>query len=320
MDARTRTLRNVCEPIGANVYFAPEAHQRYTALGLNGASGYFCSRSASMGVLSGLAVASAFGVFNPATVVPAVEAGWAATQRELLLNARCEGATASLRRLLVEPEPAALIRAVELLQRGLAAAEFAGHPLYCGLLSLTWPADPIGQLWRCCDLVREHRGDSHIAVWTRAMVQPIEIQLMSELQLGIPLKTYSLTRGWTIDQMDAALIGMRAKGWVEGDAFTPEGRVFRESLESATDAMETPILDAVGADLDELIGILRIWAVAIVKAGIAGGGYPGGADAIARMARAAEVAKSRLADNTAPAVIGSSLPLGRDGLPIGSPR
>ena len=151
--------------------------------------------------------------------------------------------------------------------------------------SLPWPADPTGQLWRCCDLVREHRGDSHIAVWTRAMVQPIEIQLMSELQLGIPLKTYSMTRGWTIDQMDAALNGMRAKGWVEGDAFTPEGRVFREHLESETDAMETPILDALGADFDELAGILCPWASAIIKVGIAGGGYPGGADAIVSMAR-----------------------------------
>lgn len=285
MDERTRTLRNVCEPIGANVYFAPEAHQRYTALGLNGASGYFCSRSASMGVLSGMAVASAFGVFSPAVVVPAVEAGWAATRRAPLLQARYDGATASLRRLLGEPDPAPLARAVELLQRGLEVADFAGHPLYCGLRSLPWPPDPIGQLWRSCDLVREHRGDSHIAVWTRAMVQPIEMQLMSELQLGIPLKTYSMTRGWTIDQMDAALDGMRANGWMEGDGFTPDGRVFRERLESETDAMETPLVDAIGADFDELIGTLRPWAAAIVKVGIEGGGYPGGADAIASMMR-----------------------------------
>src|SRR5207237_5285951 len=81
MDERTRTLRNVCEPIGANVYFAPEAHQRYVALGLQAmGSGYFCSRSASMGKPSGLVVTAAFGVFNPAIVVPAVDAGWATTE------------------------------------------------------------------------------------------------------------------------------------------------------------------------------------------------------------------------------------------------
>jgi len=281
MDERTRTLRNICEPIGANVYFAPEVHQRYIALGLQAmGSGYFCSRSASMGKPSGLVVTAAFGVFNPAVVVPAVEAGWAVTEPGPLLEARYDGAVASLRRLLDELDTLQIARAVELLRRGLEVAEGAGHPLFSGLKGLPWPDEQLGQLWRCCDMVREHRGDSHIAVWTRAMLKPIEIQLMSELQMGIPLKTYSLTRGWSIEQMDAAMQGMRERGWVEGDSFTPEGRAFREQIESDTDDMEAPIVDAIAEDFDELIEILSPWTAAIVKVGIAGGGYPGGRDAI----------------------------------------
>lgn len=284
MDQRTRVLRNVCEPIGANVYFAPEAHQRYAALGLAGyGSAYFCSRGASLGKPSGLVVTSAFGVFRPAVVVPAVDAGWAKTEPEPLLQARHDGAVASLRRLLGEPDPGQLSRAVELMQRGLAVAEGAGHPLFSGLKSLAWPEDQVGQLWRCCDMVREHRGDSHIAVWTKALVQPIEIQLMSELQLGLPLKTYSATRGWTVAQMDAAIDGMRAKGWMDGDGFSAAGRAFRERIEAETDEMEVPLVEAIGGDFDELIGILRPWAAAIVRVGIAGGGYPGDANAIAAM-------------------------------------
>ena len=287
MDQRTRDLRNVCEPIGANVYFAPEAHERYAALGLEGyGPGYFCSRGASLGKPSGLVVTSAFGVFSPAVVVPAVDAGWAKTGPGPILQARYEGAVASLRRLLGEPDAAQIARAVELLRRGLAAAEGAGHPLFSGLKALPFPDDPVGQLWRCCDMVREHRGDSHIAVWTKAMVKPIEIQLMSELQLGIPLKTYSATRGWTVGEMDAALDGMRAKGWMHGDVFSAEGRAFRERIESDTDAMEVPVVEDMGEDFDELIGILRPWAATIVRAGIAGGGYPGDANAIAGMGRA----------------------------------
>ena len=281
MDERTRTLRNVCEPIGANVYFAPEAHQRYVALGLQAmGSGYFCSRSASMGKPMGLVVTAAFGVFSPTIVVPAIEAGWAATEPEPLLQARYDGAVASLRRLLGEPDAGRVSRAVELLQRGLEVAEGAGHPLFSGLKGLPWPDEPLGALWRCCDMVREHRGDSHIAVWTRAMLKPIEIQLMSELQLGIPLKTYSLTRGWSVEEMDAAIEEMRRRGWVEGDAFTPEGREFREQIESDTDDMETTIVEAIRPDFDELIEILSPLAAAIVKVGIAGGGYPGGREAI----------------------------------------
>jgi hypothetical protein len=286
MDRRTRTLRDVCEPIGANVYFAPEAHQRYAALGLAGyGPGYFCSRGASLGRPSGLVVTAAFGVFSPAVVVPSVEEGWAKTEPGPLLQARYDGATASLRRLLGEPDPGQLARAVELLLRGLDAAEGAGHALYSGLRGLPFPEGPLGQLWRCCDMVREHRGDSHIAVWTRAMLRPVEIQLMSELQLNIPLKTYSATRGWTVAQMDEAIAGMRAKGWMdqEADAFSPEGRALRERIEAETDDMEAPIVHAIGDGLDELIGILRPWAAAIVSVGIAGGGYPGDASAIAAM-------------------------------------
>ncbi|HEY7801433.1 MAG TPA: hypothetical protein VIE40_02050 [Dehalococcoidia bacterium] len=281
MDERTRTLRNVCEPIGANVYFAPEAHERYAKLGLQAmGSGYFCSRAASMGRPSGLVVTAAFGVFSPAIVVPLVDAGWAATEPAPLRQARYDGAVASLRRLLGEPDAREVGRAVEALRRGLDAAEGAGHALFSGLKGLSWPEDPVGQLWRCCDMVREHRGDSHIAVWTRAMIAPIEIQLMSELQMGIPLKTYSATRGWTVEQMDAALDGMRAKGWMDGDGFSPAGRALREEIESDTDAMEVPIVEAMGDDFGDVIAILRPWAAAIVKAGVRGGGYPGGPDAI----------------------------------------
>ncbi len=286
MDERTRAIRNLCEPIGANVYFAPEAHANYAKLGLAGyGAAYFCSRAASLGKPSGLVVASAFGVFSPAIVVPAVEQGWSKTEPEALLQARYDGALASLRRLLGEPDAKQLGRAVELLLRGLVVAEGAGHALFSGLKSLPYPADPVGQLWRCCDMLREHRGDSHISVWTKAMLQPIEIQLMSELQMGIPLKTYSATRGWTMTQMDAAIEGMRAKGWFVGDAFSPEGRAFRERIESETDEMEVPIVDAIGADLDQLLDILRPWTTAIVRVGIAGGGYPGDVTAIAQMSR-----------------------------------
>jgi hypothetical protein len=284
VDQRTRDLRNACEPIGANVYFAPEAHQRYTALGLNYASGYFCSRGASLGKPSGMVVAAAFGVFSPAVVVPAVDDGWSKTDPDTILHARHEGAVASLRRLLGDPDESRLLRAAELLQRAFSVAEHAGHPLYAGLRSLPFPGEPLAQLWRCCDMIREHRGDSHIAVWTRAGLRPIEIQLLSEIQLGITPKTYSATRGWTPAQMDAALDEMRARGWLDAQhALTAQGAGFRDRIESETDEMEVHLIDAIGTGLDELLGLLRPWASAVVAAGIEGGGYPGNIGAVGRM-------------------------------------
>jgi hypothetical protein len=77
---RARRLRNAVEPVAAGVYFAPEAHAAYAALGFAGSpisqdgvarpdlKGYFTSRGACMGQVPGEVVAAAFGCFNPKVV------------------------------------------------------------------------------------------------------------------------------------------------------------------------------------------------------------------------------------------------------------
>ena len=62
---KARRLRNAVEPVAAGVYFAPEAHQAYEALGFDGSpvtqdgvtrpelKSYFISRSACMGQVPG---------------------------------------------------------------------------------------------------------------------------------------------------------------------------------------------------------------------------------------------------------------------------
>src|SRR5215213_3925045 len=97
-----RRLRDLVEPLAANVYFAPEARDRYRELGLSYLPGYFCSRSACIGQVPGEVVVAAFGVFNPDIVIPAVDEGWSKTTRDDLLDARRAGATAALTRILTE--------------------------------------------------------------------------------------------------------------------------------------------------------------------------------------------------------------------------
>ena len=99
---RARRLRNAVEPVAAGVYFAPEAHAEYAALGFEAGpslaskdgierpelKSYFTSRGASLGHVPGEVVAAAFGCFNPKVVVPAVAAGWRVTNRDDVLAAR----------------------------------------------------------------------------------------------------------------------------------------------------------------------------------------------------------------------------------------
>ena len=84
---RPRPLRNAVEPVAAGVYFAPEAHSVYEALGFDGSpvaadgaarpelKSHDTSRGAYLGQVPGEVVAAAFGCFNPKVVVPAVAAG-----------------------------------------------------------------------------------------------------------------------------------------------------------------------------------------------------------------------------------------------------
>ena len=134
----SRRLRDLVEPLAANVYFAPEAHDSYMELGLSYLPGYFCSRGACMGQVPGEVVTAAFAVFNPDIVIPAVTEGWSKTDASSILKAREHGATASLMRILGDA-PAGLARAGELLRRAADAATGEGRPIFSGLRSAPRP-------------------------------------------------------------------------------------------------------------------------------------------------------------------------------------
>jgi hypothetical protein len=280
----SRRLRDLVEPIAANVYFAKEAGALYKDLGLGYLPGYFCSRSACMGQVAPDVVVATFGVFNPAVVKPAVEEGWAKTTAADVLAARQQGAIASLDRLLFSipggvgaaPDVA---RATELLRRAGEAATVPAHPIFAGLLSLGFPGDPIGDLWRAADLVREHRGDTHVAAWAGYGVDAVEITLLTELWWKMPLDTYVRTRGWSEEDIKAGLARLRERGLIDGDSFTEGGERLRGAIERVTDIGERSVVVALGDDADELFGILEPMARAIVESG----GYPSDPSQLTRM-------------------------------------
>jgi hypothetical protein len=277
-----RTLAAALEPVTGQVYFSPECHAGYQALGFGASPGkmgevalpdgpaYFCSRGSVMGQVPGELVAAAFGVFNPVVVVPAVTHGWTLTDAATICEVRTKGAVGQLRRILGD-EPAGLARAIELLRRATHGLRPAGRPLSAGLLALGLPGDPIGDAWRLADRLREYRGDAHIASWTAAGFDATEIGLLTELYWGLPLRTYIRTRAWSDADLDAAEARLAKRGLVAGGAFTDEGRAAREEVEVTTDRACQPIVDNLGDGLDELVAVLRPWGAAVQAAG----GYPG---------------------------------------------
>jgi hypothetical protein len=279
-----RRLRDLVEPVAASVYFAPECHDNYATLGFGASPGefagvaapemcaYFTSRGACLGQVPGEIVTAAFGVFTPAIVVPAVTQGWATTDRESVLAARLDGQRAQLERIL-GAEPDGIDRATELLRRVADAGQHAGRPMFAGLASLGFPGDPMGDFWRAADLVREHRGDCHTIAWTASGLTAPEVMLVTELWWGMPARSYSLTRGWTTEQYDAAEERLRTDGLLDDSGLTTEGRALRSHIEHDTDRLEMAAVAALGDDAGELFELLEPWSASIV----AGGGYPANA-------------------------------------------
>jgi hypothetical protein len=266
----SRRLRDLVEPIAANVYFAEEAQKEYTNLDLNYPQGYFASRGACMGQVPGQVIASAFGVFYPPMVTQFVGDAWSKTDASTILEARQRGATAALERQLGK-EPEGAERAIELLQRLAGACTNAGRPLFSGLSSLGWPGSPTGDLWRAADLVREHRGDGHVCAWVTSGMSAIEVLLLTEAWWGLELNTYMRTRGWPQDDVLASMADLRERGLLDGDKLTVTGAEVRGAVESATDRADADKIAALtDAEFDELFALLEPWAKAIV----ASGGYP----------------------------------------------
>ena len=291
---RARALGGALEPVAGQVYFSPECHAAYAALGFGASPGtagtvalpdgaaYFCSRGSVMGQVPGEVVAAAFGVFNPAAVVPAVAYGWSLTDAATIGAARTSGATAQLRRILGD-RPEGIERATALLAQANAPLRPEGRPLFAGLLSLGLPGDPIGDAWRLADRLREYRGDAHTAAWTSAGFDGVEIGLLTELYWGLPTRSHVRTRAWSDDDLDAAEARLADRGLVHGGALTPAGRTEREEVERATDRQCRPIVDALGDDFDALVEALLPWGAEIRAAG---GYLPSGPHDLARAAGA----------------------------------
>ena len=281
VSARARAVGGALEPVTGQVYFSPECHRAYEALGFGGSpvelSGvampdgpaYFCSRGSVLGQVPGELIAAAFAVFNPEVVVPSVQLGWSRTDAVTICAARTEGAVGQLRRVLGD-EPEGLDRATALLTSATDGLRPEGRPLFAGLRSLGLPGDPIGDMWRLGDQLREYRGDVHVAAWTSAGFDATEIGLLTELYWGLPLRTYVRSRAWSDAELDAAELRLTERGLVAGGAFTVDGRAAREDVERTTDRQCRPIVEALGDDFDELVTILRGWSTSVIAAG----GYP----------------------------------------------
>jgi hypothetical protein len=249
-----KTWRTV-EPIHGAVYFAAERDEEYGALGLREESGYFASRAAPMGMVPAEVVIATFFNFNPAFVRRAMDGVWDVTAPDAVTTARLTVVDRMLRRMLGEDAVASaeLRRAAELARR---AAERAcerpeGRPLFAGHAALDWPPadEPHLVLWHAQALLREFRGDAHIAALTVEGVSGVQALVLHAATGEISPTVLRSSRKWPRDEWTAAVDGLRQQGWVDDDGgLTAAGRAHRQWVEDRTDARSVFAYEAIGED------------------------------------------------------------------------
>jgi hypothetical protein len=258
-----RRLRDALEPIATQGFWSPAVHERLAAHGIGVFEGYVWGRAAALGTPAASVVVAAFGVFEPKFLTAAYERGRAQGSREAVLEARAAGASAGLAALLdedVRPLADELLAAVMPL-------DGTARPLFSGVRELPVPDDPHGRLWRAADLVREHRGDSHLAACVAAGLDPVSMNVLTELWTGYRAGEYVETRGWGPDVVAAAVERLGDRGWVADGQLTEAGTIARLAIEDATDLAQHDLVVRLGDRIEALIERLQPLADRIVAAG-----------------------------------------------------
>lgn len=258
-----RRFRDAIEPIAMHSVWSRTTNEAQASLGLDFMTGYVMGRAALLGEPAPGVVTAAFAVFEPNMVQGAYELARSQCRRDELWATRTTSTIASLTAVLAGAD---VTHAADALQVAVSSAPMAGRPLFAGLVGQPWPSGPVGRLWRACELAREHRGDSHVAVCVANGLDPIEMNILTELWVGMPLGSYTATRGWSPEDIAATTAGMQEKGWLQGEMLSQEGLALRSVIEETTDVLEQPIIDAVGASFDNTVSDLEEWSELCIAA------------------------------------------------------
>jgi hypothetical protein len=246
-----RRMWQLFEPVHAVTYFAPEAVAAYSDAGLRGFwRSYFAGRAAPLGAPDAAPVTASFFVFAPAMVARALPDVWSRITPERALETRLAGARAALAQPTAGIDPDRLARLAELMRTAARNVAVGGRPLAAANQALPWPDDPVGILWQATTILREHRGDGHVAALVTAGLDGIEATVWrTALGEGPGRADFQRARGHTDADWDAAADRLRERGWLDRTGGpTERSRLARLGIESVTDRLAEPTWHALGPE------------------------------------------------------------------------
>jgi hypothetical protein len=265
------------EPLHSHLYFAPEHDERISALGLKpGRMSYFAGRAAPMGAVGAGVVTATFYNFSPSLVAHMIPRAWTLATPEQVLGARLEAARASLTRLLgadvaASPEVTEL---AGLLREACAGLTPEGRPLYAGHADLPWPEEPVLAVWHGATLLREYRGDGHVATLLESGLSGLEALIThTATGRGFTEEAAKTTRGWTEQEWADSCAALADRGLLDDAGLTSEGEELRARIEARTDALSADPWLLLGPEKTARVVEL---AKGLARTLVANGAYPPG--------------------------------------------
>lgn len=238
-----RSMWHVLEPYHALVYFAPEVGDALAGIGMKGFwMGYVAGRVAPMGAVTPAVASAVLFNFHPSMAQRALPAAWQLAAPEAVLAARLHAVDGALWRLAGDELRSPELAGVALLARHVAeAADCGGRPLAAACQDLDWPTVPHLVLWQAATVLREHRGDGHVAALVWAGVSGLEAHVLAVLSDQSDRAQLQAARRWDDAAWSAAVEGLRARGLVDrAGELSKRGRALKERIETQTDALAAP--------------------------------------------------------------------------------
>ncbi|MCG7203170.1 SCO6745 family protein [Streptomyces arenae] len=271
-----RRCHNLLNSLHATHFFSPELAEELAALGVTHPRAVnFAVRAAALGPVGAGTVTATFYNYKHELVARHVPAIWETASPEDVLAARLRAVDASMRRLLGADavESDAMAEAAELALRATEACSRPGRPLYSAHADLPVPGEPHLAYWHATTLLREHRGDGHLAVLAAAGLDGLEaVVTHTATGKGMHPKWVSATRGWTRDDWDAAADRLRERGLLDtAGELTGAGTALRAEIETQTDRLDRAPYEHLGAG-----GVTRLTELAtgFTRTAVAAGAFP----------------------------------------------
>lgn len=272
MDRKPRLARRFfdrLEPVHAVTYFAPEARAALDGLGFRGFwMGYFAARSAPFGVVPTDVVTAAFYNFAPERVAKALPAALDIASPADALRAREHSAVQALRRYGVGVDDD-VVAAADLAAKAASSAALDGRPVFAANRALDWPDEPVAKLWHAVTLLREQRGDGHVAVLTSLGISGRECNVLHAAAGRVPKEFIMRARDYDDEQWSHYRDRLIRRGLLdEHDELAAAGQELKQRIEDTTDALALGALDALDdGEVETLFRVLTPITRKVVSAG-----------------------------------------------------